>query len=123
MSCILTIYNLDDPILQLDCFNASDRLTYSVPLLQIYQHEIHLNHGRFRLFSDTMPLNKVYLRHDARIDVPLCEWMRSIVNWINEVNKISDWSFSGRMLDDHRSEFAFGFENVTISFMFAMVWV
>jgi len=107
----------------MDCFNENNRFTYSVSLLRIYHHERELNNGRFEFFSEEMPVNKVFLRHDSRIDMPLTEYIHRIVNWINEVNKKQLWSFSGRMLDDFRSEFAFGFVDVTICFAFAMVWV
>jgi hypothetical protein len=127
-SSIITIYNVDDPFLKLDCFNdETNRLICSIPLFQMYGSEINFNQGRFKKFSSDMPPNKVFLRVDSNSEMPLTERFRIILIWINDVNKKNLWSFSGRVLEYknqfYRIEFIFGFEDVAVSFAFAMAFI
>jgi hypothetical protein len=122
--CDLVIYNITEPFLQLDCYDiTTNRLTFSVPLMPLYEHEIELNSGRFKNYSLIMFPNKTYLRYDSRLQIPLIEWFCLIISWINEIKTKNHWSFSGRIIDEYRAEFIFGFDDVAISFMFAMVWI
>lgn len=125
---IISIYNMDDPVIKIDCFSeATNRLICSIPLFQMYSSEVDFNQGRFKKFSETMPPNKVFLRIDSNAEMPLVERFRIILNWINEVNKKGLWSFSGRILEYknefYRAEFVFGFDDVAVSFAFAMAWI
>jgi hypothetical protein len=114
------LFDENHDVLHYDVY-LGDQWLYSIPLLSLYEHEYHLNYGRFENYRKELQGYAVPLNFDTPDGAEFRYKFKEIVEWVAQHSEDA-WNFDLAVQAVGKIDIIFSFNCPTVAVIFKMVW-